>query len=222
MVKATDNSQGAETGFGYILGVDPAWNPSDGTPPSHACSSSEQSHRRRQHDNGHSPRSQGQKKEFYAKHPSQRHTRAEDDERRYSQQVWHRSDSEDTDRSRRQSQKGHREHGKWSQSRTPPPTCVALPRHGLHSATLGGLMRSHPATLVEQASGDGVTAQHHILSIRGGGQRRVKLVRCTMNRLRHPGPTVIKTCQDYFIILARVAGDQCAPRRQGAWALITC
>ena len=58
----------------------------------------------------------------------------------------------------------------------PRPTCVALPRHGLHSASLRGLMRSHPATLVEQAGGDGVTAQHHILSIRGGRQRTVTVL----------------------------------------------
>ena len=55
-------------------------------------------------------------------------------------------------------------------------TCVGLPRHGLHRATLRGLMRSHPVTLVQQASGENVTAPHHILSIRGGEQRTVTVL----------------------------------------------
>ena len=109
--------------------MDPAWKPSNGLPPSHAFSSSERSHRRRQHDDGHSLRSGCQKKGVYAKRTSRRHTRAEDDERCYSQHVWRRSDSGDADHSRRQSQIGHREHGKSSQSRTPraPHLCRSAP-----------------------------------------------------------------------------------------------
>ena len=154
-----------------ILRLDSAWDHSSRTPPQHTFSSSEQRHRRRVHNDGHSPRIGCQKKEFNWKRTSRGDTRAEDNERRYSQQVWRRSDSEDTVRSRRQPWKGQRERGKWSQSQTPPPTCIALPRQGLHSATLRGLMRSQPVTLVEHASGD--AAQHHILSLPGGGQRTV-------------------------------------------------
>ena len=50
---------------------------------------------------------------------SRGNTRGEDDERCYNQQMWRRSDSEDPERSRCQSRKGHREPGKWSQSETP-------------------------------------------------------------------------------------------------------